>query len=288
MKLHQSISHLTKQEQTGLRHIASTLSVSLQPALLYCFGIRLSGQLQRSCFTQKRRIESQAVIYDLLIILNDNDLLQDELAATVAKRMIGNSTRANILVHHFSFMKAELLEMDFFFTWAHRSAILLINRNNSLAQLPPQIKKTGLLPGSQQNLLTVKEQLGQAKTWLTTVAEQWASLPQEATLRMVQKAASQVIKALIQKGLGYKATGLSLEDMIKLSENYSVIFPQLFPNNTTQEKKIFSLLIGTTRPGEITEAEVHILFHRVRELKQQVNDFSTFASPPADAHGTAL
>ncbi|HVT84422.1 MAG TPA: hypothetical protein VHD35_04425 [Chitinophagaceae bacterium] len=273
MSLHQSISHLTKQEQDGLRHIVKTLYPSMQPALLYCFGIRMSQQLQRSCFTQKRRIENSNTIYDLLLILHDKDSLTDDTAAAIAKRMIGNSTNANILVHRFSFMKTQLLEMNFFFTWVHRSAILLINRDNSFAQLPLQNKKTDILPTSQQTLTAIKEKMDKAKSLLVSVHDQWTFQPYSVTLAAIKEAATEILRALMATGIGFDALGSSVEMMIKLSENFTTIPTELFPANTAEEKNIYSLLTDETSPEKINHHTIMMLFSRVKELKQKVSDY---------------
>lgn len=273
MSLHQSISYLTGKEQDGLRHIVKTLSLSMQPALLYCFGIRMSQQLRRSCFTQKRRNENSNTIYDLLLILHDKDSLTDDTAAAIAKRMIGSSTNANILVHRFSFMKTQLLEMNFFFTWAHRSAILLINRDNSFAQLPPQNKKTDILPPSKQTHAAIKAKLDKAKSLLAAVHDQWTLQPYSVTLAAIKEAATEILRALIVTGIGYDVSGCSVEMMIKLSENFTTIPVELFPGNTAEEKSIYSLLTAETAPEKINHHTMMVLFNRVKELKQKVNDY---------------
>lgn len=273
MKLHQSISHLTKQEQTDLRHIVKTLSAGLQPALVFCFGIRLLQQLRRSCFTQKRRKESHDAVYDLLIILNDNDTLQEDTAATVAKRMMGDTVKTNMIVHRFSFMKEELLQMNFFFSWMYRSAILLINRDNSLSQLLPQKKKTDILPVSTETFVTVKEGLDKAKALLTAINEQWPLQSYDPTLQMIRETAKEIMKAFIKTTLGYDARNCSVETMIKLSENFSDMLPELFPNNTMEERQLYVLLTETATVDEIPGANLGILLKRIKQLKQKVNDY---------------
>ncbi|MEI9911757.1 MAG: hypothetical protein WDO71_20175 [Bacteroidota bacterium] len=242
MKLHQSISHLTKQEQTDLRYIVKTISAGLQPALVFCFGIRLSQQLRRSCFTQKRRNESHHAVYDLLIILHDNDTLQEDTAATVAQRMIGDAIKTNMLVHRFSVMKEKLPQMNFFFSWMHRSAILLINRDNSLSQLLPQKKKTDILPVSKETFVTIKEGLDKAKSLLAAIQEQWPSQSYDLTLQTIREAAGEIMKALIKTGLGYEARNCSVATMIKLTENFSDMVSVLFPGNTAEERQLYLLL----------------------------------------------
>ncbi|HVT87203.1 MAG TPA: hypothetical protein VHD35_18550 [Chitinophagaceae bacterium] len=273
MSLHQSISHLTKQEQTDLRQIVKTLSATVHPLLLYCYGMRSSLQLHRSCFTQKRKSNSGHSVYDLLMVLHDKEALTDEAVTLVAKRMIGSSTNTNILVHRFSFMKTQLLEMNFFFTWVHRSAILLINRDNSFAQLPPSNKKTDILPASQQTHIAIKEKLDKAKSLLTSVQAQWTLQPYGATLGLIKEAATEIMKALLVTGLGYDPIGCSIEMMMKLSENFTTIPADSFPANTAEEKNIYSLLTTEMAPEKINHTTMMVLLNRVKELKQKVNDY---------------
>ena len=284
MSLHQSISHLTKQEQNDLRHIVKTISAALQPVLVFCFGIRLSQQLQRSCFSQKRRKENSNVIYDLLIILRDKDALTDEMAATVAKRMIGSSINANILVHRLQFMKTQLLEMNFFFTWVHRSAIQLINRDNALAQLQLQKKKTDILPVSQQYMAAIKEELEKTRALLIQASDNWLVQPFAITLTALRQCAKEIIMALIKLGLGYDASHLSIEDSIKLSGNFCTILADVFPGNTPEEKKIYALLTGSDTPEKIGHNELLLLLSRIKDLKQKVNDYQFSNSTLLKSH----
>ena len=245
MKLHQSISHLTGKEQNDLRHIAKTLTASLRPPLVFCYGSRLKPkQMRRSCFLQKKRNESTQAVYDLLIILDDTDSLQEAATATIAKRMIGDIITTNILVYRLSFVKQELLEGNFFFSWIHRSSILLINRNNIFMQLPAQQRKAAAVPMYSETYSAIKKWLDIAKTLLANANDQWALQPYAATLQLTRDAANEIMKAFITTGLGYVVNNLSAETMVNLSENFSTTLPVLFPNNTPEEKHLYLLLTG--------------------------------------------
>ncbi len=272
MKLHQSISHLTGKEQNDLRHIAKALTISLQPPMVFCYGSRLHRQIRRSCFLQKRRNESAVAVYDLLIILDDNDALQESAAATIAQRVTGNGITVNIVVYRLSYVKQQLMEGNFFLSWIHRSAILLINRNNMFMQLPPQQKKTTALPMFTETYNTIKKYLDNAKDMLAEINGQWALQPYTVTLRQVRNAAKEIMNAFIYTGLGHEDKGLTMEMMAALSANFSTIFTDLFPNNTPEEGHLYLLLTAPVTLTAVQPVTLLILFKRVNKLEQKVND----------------
>jgi len=272
MKLHQSISHLTGKEQNDLRHIAKAINASLQPAMVFCYGSRLSQQIRRSCFLQKRRNENTTAVYDLLVILDDNDVLQESGAATIAQRVTGSFVTATIVVHRLSYVKQQLMEGNFFFSWIHRSAILLINRNNMFMQLPSQQKKANALPMFTETYTGIKKCLDNAKDILAEVNDEWALQPYAVTLQRICNGAQETMKAFIYTGLGHNGNDLAIEMMASLSANFSTVFYDLFPCNTDEEEHLYLLLTGQATLMEIQQETLLILFKRVNKLKQKVND----------------
>ena len=272
MKLHQSISHLTGKEQNDLRYVAKAISTSLQPAMVFCYGSRLSQQIRRSCFLQKRRNESTTAVYDLLIILDDTDTLQESGAATIAQRVTGNFAATTIIVYRLSYVKQQLMDGNFFLSWIHRSAILLINRNNVFMQLPPQQKKTTALPMFTETYTDIEKCLDNAKDILAAANKEWALQPYTVTLQHIRNAAQEIMKAFVYTGLGYTGNDLAIEMMAALSANFSTVFYDLFPRSTLEEEHLYLLLTGPDTLTEIQQETLLILFKRVNKLKQKVND----------------
>ena len=272
MKLHQSISHLTGKEQNDLRHVAKAINASLQPAMMFCYGSRLSQQIRRSCFLQKRRNETATAAYDLLIILDDNDTLQESGAATIAQRVTGNFAATTIIVYRLSYVKQQLMDGNFFFSRIYRSGILLINRNNMFMQLPPQQKKTTALPMFTETYTDIKKCLDNAKDILAVANGQWTLQPYTVTLQHIHNAAKEIMKAFIYTGLGYNGNDLTMGMMVQLSANFSTVFCDLFPRNTPEEEHLYLLLTGPDTLTEIQPETLLILFKRVQKLEQKVND----------------
>ena len=239
---------------------------------MFCYGSRLSQQIRRSCFLQKRRNKSATGVYDLLIILDDNDALQEAALQLLRQRVIGSAITATIVVYRLSYVKQQLMEGNFFFSWTHRSAILLINRNNMFMQLPPQQKKTTALPIFTETYTDIKKCLGDAKDILAETNSQWALQPYMVTLQHIHNAAQEIMKAFIYTGLGYNGNDLAMEMMVQLSANFSTVFYDLFTRNTPEEEHLYLLL---TAPATLTDAQPEtllILFKRVSKLEQKVND----------------
>jgi hypothetical protein len=240
--------------------------------MMFCYGSRLSQQIRRSCFLQRRRNESATAVYDLLIILDDNDALQEAGAATIAQRVIGNGVTATIVVYRLSYVKQQLMEGNFFFSWIHRSAILLINRNNMFLQLPSQQKKTTALPMFTENYADIKKCLDNAKDILAAANDQWALQPYTVTLQHVRTAVKEIMRAFIYTGLRYNGNDLAIKMMVQLSANFSTVFHDLFPRNTPEEEHLYLLLTGQDTLTDAQPETLLMLFKRVKKLEQKVND----------------
>ena len=164
------------------------------------------------------------------------------------------------------------MEGNFFFSWIHRSAILLINRNNMFMQLPPQQKKTTALPMYTETYTDIKRCLDNAKDILTAANNQWALQPYTVTLQHIRNAVKEIMRTFIYTGLGYNGNDLATEMMATLSANFSTVFYDLFPRNTPEEEHLYVLLTEADTLTEIQPETLLILFKRINKLKQKVND----------------
>lgn len=240
--------------------------------MVFCYGSRLHHQIRRSCFLQKRRKESATAVYDLLLILDDKDALQESAAATIAQRVTGNGMSTTIVVYRLSYVKQQLMEGNFFLSWIHRSAILLINRNNMYMQLPLQQKKTTAVPMFTETYTAIKKCLDSAKDMLAETNGQWVLQPYTITLEQICKAAQEIMNAFIYTGLGHDGNGLNMEMLAALSANFSPLFTNLFPRHTPEEDQLYLLLTAPATPGNVQPEILLILFNRVNKLAQKVND----------------
>jgi len=186
-------------------------------------------------FLEKRKRESRKAVYDLLIVLDDHDTLTEDTAELLAKRMNGPDTTTTILVHRFSFIKNELENGNFFLSWIHRAAIVLVNKNNAFIKLPAQQKKTITAAMFPETRLVVKQELDSAKRFLTGAGIKIEEQQYIEALSKIRQSVACGLKALMLAGLGYAIPTQNMEKMIEVSANFSGIFESLFPGGSKEE-----------------------------------------------------
>ncbi|HEY4065172.1 MAG TPA: hypothetical protein VGM30_24900 [Puia sp.] len=138
MKAHSSISHFTAKEQNALHNIKNRIVDHVGPLIIYCFGSKARIYTQRSCFTTKKTKEEWDFSCDLLIIVPDDTII----GANTFKEVYQSTApfgEVNVIIHPLDFVINHLKEGNLFFSWVHRSAIILYEKSNAIRLLPHRI-----------------------------------------------------------------------------------------------------------------------------------------------------
>jgi hypothetical protein len=278
MKIHKSISQLTGREQTDLRKVTKRLVENISPELIFCYGSRVAETVTRSCFTQKRRNEDCLAMYDLVIIISDNEQFEDTIITTLAERLLKKDVLANVIVHREGFVHTEIEEGNFFFSWIFRSAIILYDKNNALKRMPPLTTKTKCFKMYPQTAHAVREHFANAKSYLSAAGEQYRNNVYADSLYLLNQSAVSSCKSVIRGCLGYEIISPGLGKLISLTCNFTEEIFNVLPRDTKEERHLFSLLsevptadknneLGTLHPEEIS-----ILLERVQQMQQVSED----------------
>lgn len=268
-----SISHFTGREQNDLNHIRKRIAQNLQPALLFCYGNRVNCYLQRSCFLQKRRIEQSQAQYDLLMVLDNHDPLPKQTAEIIVQKLIGNQVKITMTVLTMSDLFEKLEEGNFFLSLITRSALVLINRNNSFKQPNVQKGKLARIEMYRETRLAVEQKIHQAKTCLEETKVFLKNENYAEALVTVAQSILLTSTALLRAGFGYEMEGLSIEKALHLSQNFTSLLSGLFPGNTKEEKEILALLTRKDTDREVLPATLPVLIKRATELNQSVQNY---------------
>ena len=275
MPIHTSISHFTGKEQNNLHHITKRIVENIAPENIFCYGSRLIHEINRSCFTHRRKSESYSCMYDLVIIISDGEKLGEDAVRQFAENIANKFARANILVHRKGFVSNEMQEGNFFFSWLYRSAILLYSKEkwpNVILPILPK-KDSVMFPESFSRM---KQLLNDAQSFLSTAREHRKEKAYSMALYMAKQSIESSCMALL---FGCAGHSWGLKDMAKLlnqTQNLTMEVIAFFPQNTREEKRLLSLLLaatGTAYTNELnnpTSIEVLILIDRVQQVKQIV------------------
>ncbi len=140
MKTRQSINHFTGREQNSLNNIAKKIVDRLQPLVVYCWGSDFSNGIKRNCFSITKKREEWSFYCDLLIIIPNNVVVGDGIQEQIAE-LTQPFGKVRAIIHPLDFLAAELKNGNLFFSWVHRSAIVLYEKGNIREQLLPPVSK---------------------------------------------------------------------------------------------------------------------------------------------------
>ena len=140
MKKRKSISHLSGREQNCLYCIKKIVAEHIQPLIIYCWNSRISYRLQRNCFNARKEVEDWDFSCDLLVITGagtvvDRSTLQETEALTAPFGQVG------LRIHSADVATQCMKEGNLFFSWVHRNASVLYERDNALNQLPSPVPR---------------------------------------------------------------------------------------------------------------------------------------------------
>jgi len=268
-----SISHFTGREQNDLNHIRKRIAQNLQPALLFCYGNRVNCYLQRSCFLQKKRNEQSRSVYDLLMVLDNHDPLNTETAESIVQKLIGAQVKINMTVLSMSDLVKKLEEGNFFLSLITRSALVLINRNNSFKQPGSPKGKLSTVEMYRETWLAFEQKIHQAKTDLEATKVFFKNENYGEALVNVAQSILYSSTALLRAGFGYEMELLPIEKAIHLSQNFTTLLSDLFPGNTKEEQEIFAFLTQRETNREALPVVLPVLIKRATELKQSLHNY---------------
>ncbi len=138
MKKHTSISHLSGKEQNTLHAIKNLLLEQVQPLLIYCFNSTAVNTVQRNCFRSSKRTEEFNFSADLLVVVMDESPIDDTRTKEI-ETLAAALGKVRLDIHTLAVTKKLLEERSLFFSWVHRTAIVLYQRGNTMQLLPPRI-----------------------------------------------------------------------------------------------------------------------------------------------------
>lgn len=140
MKTHKSISHLSGKEQNSLYCIKKIIVEHIRPLIIYCWNSQISYMLQRNCFNAQKIVEDWDFNCDLLVITTA-DTVVDKAVLQETEALTAPFGRVKLRIHPVDFITQCMQEGNLFFSWVHRNAIVLYERDNGLKQLPPPVPR---------------------------------------------------------------------------------------------------------------------------------------------------
>ncbi|ANI89536.1 hypothetical protein A9P82_09675 [Arachidicoccus ginsenosidimutans] len=136
MKNKNSIAHFSDKEQNALYCIKKKIVEQLHPLIIYSIENSICQTLRRNCFAAEKRAESWEFSGTLLVIVPANKE-PDEKGKKETEDLLKPFGSVNLIIHNVGFMASKIRENNLFFSWVHRNAIALYERENAQQLLLP-------------------------------------------------------------------------------------------------------------------------------------------------------
>ncbi|SEA81673.1 hypothetical protein [Pedobacter hartonius] len=262
-----SISNLNGEQQNKLNHLSRDLKRALNPLAIICYGHRAGVSFQSSAFLNSGVRKSNSSVFDIFLMINNDETLPDSVVLEIARRSCAAHTAGNIIVFRMQDVLLNLKNESRFFSSIFRNGILLHGNKNALRLLPaplPPVCFTSdyekqalhtLLQYSQQCLLRVEKNLKDGYD------------DPQLNLILLNESAVFSIRYFIAAYWGTEIQA-GLNDLLKFSTNITDDLNGLFPCNTMEELIMFHVInLDLIDEGFCAgDALIRTLFKRVSRL----------------------
>lgn len=236
-----SISNLNGEQQNRLHHLNKALKRALNPLAIICYGHRAQINLQSSAFLNSGTVKTNTSVFDIFLMLSDNEVLPDAIVLEIAKRCFAEDIAGNIIVFRMQEVLQGLQNKSRFFSGIFRKGILLYGNKNAMHTLPSPLpaicfttyhekqQLSFLLRHAQEQLLKAERNL---KNRMSDIHSNIALLHESAVFSL---------RYFIAAHWGSDIQG-DFKDLLKCTANTGGEFSHVFPCNTTEEVVLLDVM----------------------------------------------
>lgn len=236
-----SISNLNGDQQNVLSHISKNLKRAVKPLMIICYGHRSSITFQNSAFSNSGIEKRSQSVFDLFLVISDEEILPDSSLLEIARRNCDGNTVNNLMIFRMHDVLLNLKNKSRFFSGIFRSGILLYGDKNALAMIPHPLPPV-CFAGNQEKagLLNL---LQHAQQCLRQVERNLNDGHDDPQLNIILLNASAVyaLRYFIAAYLGMDIRG-GLRKLLGLSVNVNNELNAVFPGSTVEEKILFHVI----------------------------------------------
>jgi len=262
-----TISNLNGEQQNALNHLSKRLKVALRPLMIICYGHRSATTYKSSVFQHAGMEKNSSSVFDIMIIVDDDEVLPDSSLMEIAKRNSMGNPPERLIVLRMADVLVNLKHKNRFFSAIFRKGILLYANKDALKLIPhplPVLNSIGI--HEKQRLATF---LQYAQECLDKVERDLSSGSSDLFLIMLLLNESAVYagKYFIGAHCGIELQG-DFKKIISFSANINTALTAIFPRNTPEEQLLFHIINLTFIeegffPGS---ALIEVLYKRIVSL----------------------
>lgn len=272
--MNRTITHLLTSQQVPLLEVLGEVIRLVEPEKVICFGTRTHSTQIWSCFLPALR-EPITTEYDILIVTRENDKAKHEEICRRVRDLSNSQVTLVPIVHSLESVNRELALGNFFFcTLYHKGVLLYNNRSTQLVSLGEYNRDALSLPAVEK---LWKKGWDLSNKFLDSAQYCLSKEMHDLAVLMLHQATEQMCLTIINVYMGYRPETNSLEKLLAIIENFSLLTITAFPRITTDEVKLFELLenaytqIRYHNEGYTLPADApRMLLEEVKELQRIV------------------
>ena len=262
-----TISNLNGDQQNVLNHLSKNLKRALHPLMIICYGHRSSTTFKTSVFVNSGIEKKNSSVFDILIVVDDDEILPDSALLEIAKRNSLENPPERLIVLRMADVLLNLNYKSRFFSAIFKRGILLHAHKDALKRIPhplPPVNSIGIYEKTRLDTF-----LQFAQECLSRVERDLNERENDPLLMMLLLNESAVYagKYFIGAHCGIELKG-AFKKIINFSATINSALTDIFPRNTPEEQLLFHVINLTFIeegfcPGS---AIINVLSKRIAEL----------------------
>lgn len=265
-----SISHLPESKQQELRRVTQLIVETADPEKIILFGSYATGNWVEDRYTEGHITYEYISDYDILVVSKAGEKKKDYEITDQIENRLRFRTPVNVITHDIEYVNKQLEEGQYFFTDIANEGVMLYDGDN----IP-------LAQRRELNLIEIKQIAERDfRNWFDSANEFLIDAINASERNSLKKAAfelhqaaERLYNAVMLVFTGYKPKTHNLDKLRALTKRLSKSLFEVFPQNTPEEKHLFTLLQKgyiDARYNDsyfITKEELNNLIEKVKKLQ---------------------
>lgn len=236
-----TISNLNGEQQNALNHLSKNFRRALRPLMVICYGHRSSTTFKTSAFLNSGMEKKNSSIFDIMIIVSDDEVLPDGALMEIAKRNSPGNPTDGLIILRMADVLLNLTNRSRFFSAIFRRGIVLYANKDALKMLPSPLPPVSVIGRYEKQRLATF--LHYAEECLDNVERDLSACSNDPFLMMLSLNASAIYagRYFIGAYCGIELQG-EFKKIINFSANINTALTDIFPRNTKEEQLLFHVI----------------------------------------------
>lgn len=235
-----SISNLNGKQQNAVSHLSKSLKQALKPLMIICYGHRSSVTFQSSAFSATGLEKKNQSVFDVFIVISDDEILPDSSILEIARRNCSGSAD-NLMIFRMNKVLSALQNKSRFFSGIFRNGILLHGNKDAVKMLPHPLPSVHFTTSHEKKGLSAL--LQHAQLYLKKVELNLAGGCDDPHLSIIflNESCVSVLRYYIAAYCGFKMDG-DLRMLLSFTKNINNTLIDQFPCNTMEEVILYHVI----------------------------------------------